>query len=114
MSEKNEESRASSISAGSALDALENWYHVPVLGAVLAFMFWVRVQAWDSFTQNGDVYFSGNDAYYHFREVMYTVQHWPSTMPFDVWTNFPNGTSVGQFGTLFDQIVATAALLVGL
>ncbi|CQH55702.1 dolichyl-monophosphooligosaccharide--protein glycotransferase AglB [Halobacterium hubeiense] len=114
MSEKNEKSRASSTSTDSALDALENWYHVPVLGAVLAFMFWVRVQAWENFTQNGEVYFSGNDAYYHFREVMYTVQNWPSTMPFDIWTNFPNGTATGQFGTLFDQIIATAALIVGL
>ncbi|MUV59511.1 oligosaccharyl transferase, archaeosortase A system-associated [Halobacterium sp. CBA1126] len=114
MSETNEESRESSTTTDSALDTLENWYHVPVLGAVLTFMFWVRVQTWENFTRNGEVYFSGNDSYYHFREVMYTVQHWPSTMPFDVWTNFPNGTSVGQFGTLFDQIIATAALLVGL
>jgi len=114
MSEKNEKSGTPSTTSDSVLDVLEDWYHVPVLGAVLAFMFWVRVQAWESYTQNGEIYFSGNDAYYHFREVMYTVQHWPSTMPFDVWTNFPNGTSVGQFGTLFDQIVATAALVVGL
>jgi oligosaccharyl transferase (archaeosortase A-associated) len=114
MSEKNGESWASSIPTDSALDALENWYHVPALGAVVAFMLWVRVQAWEKFTRNGEVYFSGNDAYYHFREVMYTVQHWPQTMPFDPWTHFPNGTSVGQFGTLFDQIVATVALIIGL
>jgi oligosaccharyl transferase (archaeosortase A-associated) len=114
MSEKNGESWASSIPTDSALDALENWYHVPALGAVVAFMLWVRVQAWENFTRNGEVYFSGNDAYYHFRQVMYTVQNWPQTMPFDPWTHFPQGTSVGQFGTLFDQIVATAALIVGL
>lgn len=114
MSEKNEESGLSSIPVDSALDTLEDWYHVPALGAVLAFMFWVRVQAWDKFTQNGEVYFSGNDAYYHFRQVMYTVEHWPQTMPYDVWTGFPVGTNSGQFGTLFDQIVATAALVVGL
>lgn len=81
MNERNEESRASSDLLDSALDALEDWYHVPALGAVLASMFWVCVQAWENFTQNGEAYFSGNDAYYHFREVMYTVQHWPSTMP---------------------------------
>jgi dolichyl-diphosphooligosaccharide--protein glycosyltransferase len=114
MSEKTEASRDSSISFDTALDALEDWYHVPVLGAVLAFMLWVRVQAWENFTTNGQVYFSGNDAWYHFRQVMYTVDNWPQTMPFDVWTGFSTGTSVGQFGTLFDQIVATAALVVGL
>ena len=114
MSEKTEESRAPSLSVDSALDALEDWYHVPALGAVFAFMLWVRVQAWENFTQNGEVYFSGNDAYYHFRQVMYTVEHWPATMPYDVWTGFPTGTLAGQFGTLFDQIVATVALIIGL
>ncbi|MFB6269957.1 MAG: oligosaccharyl transferase, archaeosortase A system-associated [Halobacterium sp.] len=114
MSETNEESRESSLSVDSALDALEDWYHLPTLAAVVAFMFWVRVQAWKNFTQNGEVYFSGNDAYYHFRQVMYTVEHWPATMPYDVWTGFPSGTIAGQFGTLFDQIVATAALVIGL
>ena len=114
MSEKTEESRAPSLSVDSALDALEHWYHVPALGAVLAFMLWVRVQAWENFTQNGEVYFSGNDAYYHFRQVTYTVQNWPETMPFDPWTGFPTGNFAGQFGTLFDQLVATAALVIGL
>ncbi|WP_232688589.1 oligosaccharyl transferase, archaeosortase A system-associated [Halobacterium zhouii] len=114
MSEKTEQSRASSIDFDSALETLEDWYHVPAVGAIFAFMLWVRVQAWENFTQNGEVYFSGNDAYYHFRQVMYTVDHWPATMPFDPWTHFPKGTVVGQFGTLFDQLVATAALIIGL
>ena len=114
MSEKNEASRDSSLSVDNALDALEDWYHVPALGAVLAFMLWIRVQAWENFTRNGEVYFSGNDAWYHFRQVMYTVQHWPETMPYDVWTGFSTGINSGQFGTLYDQIVATAALVVGL
>jgi dolichyl-diphosphooligosaccharide--protein glycosyltransferase len=114
MSEKTEASRLSSVSVDAALDAVEDWYHVPTLGAVLAFMFWVRVQAWENFTQNGEVYLSGNDAYYHLRQVTYTVRNYPETMPFDPWTNFPEGTLAGQFGTLFDQILATIALVVGL
>ncbi|WP_336037508.1 oligosaccharyl transferase, archaeosortase A system-associated [Halobacterium yunchengense] len=114
MSEKHEESRTPSVSVDSVLDALEDWYHVPALGAVLAFMFWVRVQSWENFTRDGKVYFSGNDAYYHFRQVSYTVENWPATMPFDPWTGFPEGVLAGQFGTLFDQLVATAALVVGL
>jgi dolichyl-diphosphooligosaccharide--protein glycosyltransferase len=60
------------------------------------------------------VYFSGNDAWYHLRQVEYTVRHWPFTMPYDPWTNFPYGTNAAQFGTLYDQLVATAALVVGL
>ncbi|MFC6726563.1 STT3 domain-containing protein, partial [Halobium palmae] len=82
--------------------------------AIVAVMLWIRLLSYDRFVRNGEVLFSGNDAWYHLREVQYTVRHWPQTMPFDPWTYFPFGTSTGQFGTLYDQLVATAALLVGL
>ncbi|MFB6224126.1 MAG: oligosaccharyl transferase, archaeosortase A system-associated [Haloarcula sp.] len=98
----------------SALEWAERWYHVPVLLVLLGFMLWNRVRSWQNFIVDGEVLFSGNDAWYHFRTTKYTVQNWPTTMPFDPWTNFPYGTSSGQFGTLFDQLVATAALIVGL
>ncbi|MGB9986000.1 oligosaccharyl transferase, archaeosortase A system-associated [Salarchaeum japonicum] len=93
---------------------LRQYYQYPALLLVLAFMFWVRAKSWDAFTQNGEVYFSGNDAWYHFRMVEYTVSEWPSTMPFDPWTYYPFGTTTSQFGTLFDQLIATAALVIGL
>lgn len=35
-------------------------------------------------------------------------------MPFNVWVDLPDGVCVGQFGTLFDQIIATAVLIIGL
>ena len=114
MSQQTEQVEESTDTSESALDAFEDWYHVPVLGAVLAFMLWVRLQSYENFTRGGEVFFSGNDAWYHFRQVQYTVQNWPKTMPYDPWTYFPFGTSVGQFGTLYDQLVATAALIVGL
>jgi dolichyl-diphosphooligosaccharide--protein glycosyltransferase len=93
---------------------LHNWYEIPALLAIAAFMFWVRLQARENFIDGEKVYFVGNDAYYHFRQVNYVVRHWPSTMPFDPWSYFPYGTSQGQFGTLFDQLIATAALVIGL
>ena len=93
---------------------LRDFYHVPALAAVMLFMLWVRMQSYDAFTRGKQVLLSGNDAYYHLREVGYTVRHWPTTMPFDPWTRFPYGTTAGQFGTLYDQLMATAALLVGL
>jgi oligosaccharyl transferase (archaeosortase A-associated) len=96
------------------LDKLREVYHVPVLAALLAFMLWIRTHNWENFVPGDRVLFSGNDAWYHLRMVQYTVEHFPNTMPFDPWTNFPTGTSVGQFGTLFDQLVALAALVVGL
>jgi len=109
------ESRRSDEDGGrSVLDVFEAWYHVPALLLLIAGMIAIRFQSYDNFVRDGTVYFSGNDAWYHLREVRYTVRNWPATMPFDPWTNFPYGTSVGQFGTLFDQLVAMAALVVGL
>jgi len=98
----------------SVVDLFQRYYHVPVLVALLAFMLWLRVLPADNFVRPDGVYFSGNDAWYHLRETTYVVNHWPFTMPFDPSTQFPYGVSNSQFGTLYDQIVATAALIVGL
>lgn len=89
-------------------------YHIPVIALLMVFMLWVRVRTWKNFVTSDQIYFSGNDAWYHLRQTTYTVTHWPSTMPFDPWTHFPYGTASGQFGTFYDQIVATAALIIGL
>ncbi|AQL41267.1 hypothetical protein BV210_00425 [Halorientalis sp. IM1011] len=99
---------------GNVLGDIQEWYHIPTLVALLGFMLWTRVQNWSNFVRDGDVFFSGNDAWYHYRQTQYVVDQWPQTMPFDPWTYFPYGTASGQFGTLFDQVVATIALIVGL
>ncbi|MEZ3117092.1 oligosaccharyl transferase, archaeosortase A system-associated [Halobaculum sp. MBLA0147] len=116
-SERDEGSSSVSDETGaatSALGAVRDRFEVPVLLVVVATMLWIRLRPYSNYVRGGEVLFSGNDAWYHLREVRYVVRHWPSTMPYDPWTNFPLGTSVGQFGTLYDQIVATAALIVGL
>ncbi|WP_251342961.1 oligosaccharyl transferase, archaeosortase A system-associated [Haloplanus halophilus] len=100
--------------SSSVADLFFDWYHVPTLVLVVAGMLAIRLQEYDSYVRDGTVYFSGNDAWYHLRTVEYTVRHWPFTMPYDPWTNFPYGTNAAQFGTLYDQIIATAALVVGL
>jgi oligosaccharyl transferase (archaeosortase A-associated) len=114
MSQRTERFVERLSSRDSVLEYVKVWYHVPVLLALAAFMLWIRVRNWQNFLIGGRVYFSGNDPWYHLRQVRYTVRHWPWTMPFDPWTSFPTGTSVGQFGTLYDQIVATVALVIGL
>jgi|GEM_PF-137224 len=96
------------------LGTIRDRFEVPALLAIVGVMLWIRLRSYANFVQNGDVLFRGNDAWYHLRSSQYVVQHWPSNMPFDPWTNFSQGTFVGQFGTLYDQIVGTAALLVGL
>jgi len=99
---------------GDLLPVVEQYYHIPTLVALVAFMLYTRVREWESFVVGETVYFSGNDPWYHYRMVSYTVQHWPETSPFDPWTYFPFGTHSSQFGTVFDQLMATAALVVGL
>ena len=94
--------------------SLKDWYHLPGLALIAVFMFWVRAQSWRNFVRNGQVYFGGNDAWYHYRQVSYAVEHGLQTMPFDVWTGFSTGVHSGQFGTLFDQIIVTGALIFGL
>ncbi|QGN06529.1 oligosaccharyl transferase, archaeosortase A system-associated [Halorhabdus sp. CBA1104] len=100
--------------AGQALGWLSQWYHLFVVAGLFGFMFWLRARTWENFIVNGDVLFSGNDAWYEFREVAYAVANWPNTMPFDPWTEFPTGVVVEQFGTFYDQLIATTALIVGL
>ncbi|PSQ45955.1 oligosaccharyl transferase, archaeosortase A system-associated [Halobacteriales archaeon SW_7_68_16] len=115
MSQPNESAHGEeTASSESVLATFGRWYTVPAVGAIMAFMLWVRLQAMDRFVRGGDVFFAGNDAYYHFRAVSYTVRNFPSTITYETWTRFPTGTYVGQFGTLFDQLIATAALIVGL
>jgi dolichyl-diphosphooligosaccharide--protein glycosyltransferase len=99
---------------GDLLPLIEQYYHIPTLVALVAFMFWTRVRDWENFVVGETVYFGGNDPWYHYRMVSYTVQNWPGTSPFDPWTYFPFGTHSSQFGTVYDQLMATAALVVGL
>ena len=100
--------QSDSVEAGddSVLDLLERWYHVPVLLGVLVFMFWTRIQSYSNFVVDGDVYFRGNDPWYHYRETTYILDNFPTSMPFDPWTGFPFGSHVGQFGTLWDYLTA--------
>ncbi|MDV7348171.1 oligosaccharyl transferase, archaeosortase A system-associated [Halorubrum distributum] len=93
-------------SDSSPSDLLARWYHVPVLLGIFAFMLWTRLRSYGNFIQNGEVYFRGNDAWYHLRTTNYLLENWPSTLPYDVWTGFPVGTNAGQFGTLWDHIMA--------
>ena len=103
MSQQSDSDEASST---EPLDLLERWYHVPALLGIVVFMLWTRVQSYGNFIRDGEVYFRGNDAWYHYRETMYLLDNWPNTMPFDAWTGFPVGRHVGQFGTLWDHITA--------
>jgi dolichyl-diphosphooligosaccharide--protein glycosyltransferase len=97
----------------SAVDLFREYYHIPALVALVGFMLWLRILPAGNFITPDGVYFGGNDAWYHLRETTYVANNWPFTMPFDPWTQFPYGVSNSQFGTLYDQIVATTAIVLG-
>ena len=88
----------------------------PILAVVAAmlWMFYLRIRTYENFLIGGEVYFSGNDAWYHLRQVQYLVANFPQRMPYDPWTGYPVGRFASQFGTLYDQLVAAAALVIGL
>jgi dolichyl-diphosphooligosaccharide--protein glycosyltransferase len=99
----------------SQLDSVYRLYHIPVLAAMMLFMLWVRVRHYERMIgENGRPLYRGNDPYYHRRTTEYVIRNYPFNMPYEVWTGFDTGTQVGQFGTIFDQVVATVALVVGL
>jgi len=110
----------SSSSVGDAIDSLgvymdrygEHLTYVYLL-LIMAFMAGVRLLPWDVFVKSDKVYLSGNDGWYHLRQSMYVTDNWPNTMPYDLLTGYPVGKDAGTFGTLFDQIVGTIALIIG-
>jgi dolichyl-diphosphooligosaccharide--protein glycosyltransferase len=102
------------LDGATAAEWVDRYAHVAVVLVLSAYMFVTRIRGWQRFVGDDGVLFRGADAWYHYRQVSYTVGHFPRTMPFDPWTAYPNGVAVGQFGTIFDQTVALAALVVGL
>ena len=96
------------------LGLLARVWPIITVAAAMIWMFYIRVRTYGNFLVDGRVYFSGNDAWYHLRQVEYLVANFPQRMPFDPWTGYPVGRFASQFGTLYDQLVAAAALVIGL
>ncbi|QSW99649.1 oligosaccharyl transferase, archaeosortase A system-associated [Haloterrigena alkaliphila] len=115
MSTDTERVEEGTETSSSVLETFRDWYHLPLIGVVMLFMFWVRTQAYDRFvTDDGAPALAGVDSWYHWRTIRWTSENYPNTMPYEVWTGFPEGNYVGQFGTLFDQLIVTVAMIVGL
>lgn len=64
-----------------------------------------------SITENG-VLPIGYDEYYHLHRILYTVNHFPSTLWFDSYLNYPYGLSL-TWPPLFDLLSATVSLMLG-
>jgi dolichyl-diphosphooligosaccharide--protein glycosyltransferase len=91
-----------------------NYGHLFVLLGIFVSAVFTRIQGYNRLRQNGEWIFTGNDAWYHFRATMYTVENYPKLIGYDALTGYPEGSLNGTFGTLFDLIHATVALILGL
>ncbi len=80
--------------------------------AVVIFSLLLRLFAGrNSLTENG-VLFPGYDGYYHMRRILYTVSHFPNTLWFDSYLNYPEGFDI-TWPPLFDQISAALCVALG-
>ena len=61
---------------------------------------------------DGDILFYGYDSFYHMRRILYTADHFPHTLWFDSYLNYPLGLEL-TWPPLFDQLIAGIALAAG-
>jgi oligosaccharyl transferase (archaeosortase A-associated) len=82
-----------------------------LLAAVL-FGFLLRLFAGRSSLTGNGILLPGYDDYYHMRRIFYTVNHFPHTLWFDSYLNYPRGFDI-DWPPLFDQISATMCVVLG-
>lgn len=90
--------------------AYSRWLHklweLPFIASLGAFMLWVRLLPYNALVGSGRSFFIGTDPFYHYREVLGITRAFPFVPRWDPWTFYPNGTSTGQFGSLYDWVCA--------
>ncbi len=86
--------------------------HFAQMLAVVIFGLLLRLFAGrNSLTENG-VMLPGYDEYYHMRRILYTASHFPGTLWFDSYLNYPEGLEI-TWPPLFDQISAALCVALG-
>jgi dolichyl-diphosphooligosaccharide--protein glycosyltransferase len=58
---------------------------------LFALAFGVRMLPWATVFGSDGAHFTGHDAYYHMRRVLYGLEHFPDWLDFDPYLNFPEG-----------------------
>jgi dolichyl-diphosphooligosaccharide--protein glycosyltransferase len=84
-----------------------------LLLVIMLAAFVVRIAVFPVVFSNGNITFLGEDTYYHARRILYTVLHFPATVVFDTYINYPIGSTIG-WPPLYDEFTAIVALIVGL
>lgn len=82
-----------------------------VIGAVIIAAL-LRLYYWRLTVTDSSILFYGYDDYYHMRRILYTVHHFPATLWFDSYLDFPNGFGL-SWPPLFDLLAASLAKLTG-
>ncbi len=72
----------------------------------------LRLFAGRPYLIDSGVLFDSYDDYYHMRRILYTVSHFPNTLWFDSYIDYPSGLSL-TWPPLFDQIFAGLSLALG-
>lgn len=80
--------------------------------AVVFLGFLLRLFAGRPYLVDSGVLFDSYDDYYHMRRILYTVSHFPNTLWFDSYIDYPSGFSL-NWPPLFDQISAGLSLALG-
>lgn len=79
---------------------------------IFLFGLFLRLYAGRNTLQGGDVLFMGYDEFYHMRRILYTVAHFPNTLWFDSYLDYPHGMNI-TWPPFFDQLLAAVSLAFG-
>ncbi len=96
-------------------EALRRYGHIYTMVVLVIIALFTRIRNRDNLiTESGELALLGNDSWYHYRAIQYTIDNFPFLIGIDPKSGYPIGADVGTFGTLYDQIIATIALVIGL
>lgn len=87
--------------------------HIVIILIAAFWMAFTRLRRYRDYITEHGIFFAEVRPYYQYRTTEYTVENWPWTLNHDLFLQYPDGRSSGAFGTLYDQFIATIALIIG-
>jgi oligosaccharyl transferase (archaeosortase A-associated) len=92
--------------------ALQKRHKFVDLLAIVSLALLLRLAAGGTSLIGSHMLLTGYDEYYHMRRIIYTVGHFPQTLWFDSYLNYPHGLNL-TWPPLFDQLLAAISLIFG-
>jgi oligosaccharyl transferase (archaeosortase A-associated) len=93
------------------MDREKSYESLEVLAVFLLALI-LRLYAGRNALQGGNVLLVGYDEFYHMRRILYTIGHFPNTIWFDSYLDYPHGLDI-TWPPLFDQLLAAVSLVLG-